>query len=232
MSAPSRQLITVYLAHRNKSDGLVRRYENLPPALDIDDFQSEIQMSFLEGVHEAFQLRVVSNMVEKFGTQQEAAEVMGLKNHSSISHMNGSGSIDGLRLTAALYAYPNQPLPPREVSALFGFARATSHVKAVALQDPSFERALKAQEFSYLVGLLAHPHWESAVSDRDEERARVVAEQIIKERAIPLLQPSREKKDSREGRAIMLQKLWVNWADFAVITLCNIPERIPDSEEV
>jgi hypothetical protein len=223
--------MTAYLAHRNKSDGLVRRYENLP-APDIDDFQSEIQVSFLKGILEALQLTVESNMAERFGTQQEMAEVLGLKNHSSISHMNRSGSINGLRLAAALYAYPNQPLPPPELSALFGFARATSHVKAVALQDTSFERALKGQEFSYLVGLLAHSDWESAVCDPDEEKARVVAEQIIKERAIPLLQPSRKKKASREGGAIMLQTLWANWVDFAVITLCNIPERIPDLEEV
>jgi hypothetical protein len=231
MSARSHQLMTAYLAHRNKSDGIVRRYENLP-APDIDDFQSEIQMSFLKGVLEALQLTVESNMAERFGTQQEVAEVMGLKNHSSISHMNRSGSINGLRLAAALFAYPNQPLPLPELSALFGFARATSHVKAVALQDTCFERALKAPEFSYLVGVLAHSDWESAVCDRDEEKARVVAEQIIKERAIPLLQPSQKKKASREGGAIMLQTLWANWADFAVITLCNIPERIPDPEEV
>jgi hypothetical protein len=231
MSARSRQLMTAYLAHRNKSGGLVRRYENLP-ATDIDDFQSEIQMSFLKGILEALQLTVESNMTERFGTQQEVAEVMGLKNHSSISHMNRSGSINGLRLAAAFYAYPNQPLPPPELSALFGFARATSHVKAVALHDTSYERALKAQEFSYLVGLLTHSNWESAVCDPDEEKARVVTDQIIKERAIPLLQPSRKKKASREGGTIMLQTLWANWADFAVITLCNIPERIPDLEEV
>jgi len=231
MSARSRQLMTAYLAHRNKSNGLVRRYKNFP-APDTDDFQSGIQMSFLKGVLEAFQLTVESNMAERFGTQQDVAEVMGLKNHSSISHMNRSGSINGLRFAAALYAYPNQPLPSPELSALFGFARATSHVKAVALQNTSFERALVAQEFSYLVGLLAHSDWESAICDRDDEKARVVAEQIIKERSISLLQPSRKKKANREGGAIMLQTLWANWADFAVITLCNIPERIPVIEEV
>ncbi len=232
MSAPSRQIMTAYLAHRNTSDRLTKQYKTLRPAPDIDDFESEIQVSFLEGVHEAYELGVVSNMVEKFGTQQRAAEEMGLKNHSSISHMNSSGSIDGLRLTAALYAYPDQPLPPRELAALFGFARATSHVKAVALQDASFERALNAQEFSYLVGLLAHSDWEPAICDPDEEKARVVAEQIIKERTVALLPPSQKTKASREGLVIVLQDLWANWADFAVITLCNIPERIPDDEEV
>ena len=121
MSTLSSQIAAAYLAHQNHKRGLLRRYKNLPSDSDFEDFedfQSGIESSFLEGVHEAYQLGIVSNMVDRFGGQEEAAEEMGLKHRTSISKMNHSGLINGVRLTAALYAYPDQPLPPRELAAL------------------------------------------------------------------------------------------------------------------
>ncbi len=232
MSTLSSQMTVAYRAHQNQKRGLLRRYKNLPRGPNFEDFQLGIENSFLEGVHEAYQLGIVSNLVDKFGGQQEAAETMGLRHRTSISQMNRSGSINGVRITAALYAYPDQPLPPPEVAALFGFARATSHIKAVAYKDSSFERALTAQLFSCLVGLLAHSEWEQATSDRDEEKARILAEQIIKESAIPLWRPTRKEKGRREGHVLMLQNLWRNWAPFGILALCAIPERVPGFEEV
>lgn len=233
MSTLSSQLTAAYRAHENQRRGLLRRYENLPRDPDFDDdFLPEIEQSFLDGVHEAYEVRIASNLVYKFGGQQEAAQAVGLKDHSSISQMNRSGSINGVRLTAALYAYPDQPLPSFEEATLFGLARATSHVKAVAYKDSTLERALKAQQFSYLLGLLAHPEWEEAIRDRDEEKARFLAEQIMEESAIVFCMPARKEKNRSEGRVLMLQKLWVHWADVGIITLCSIRERIRGLEEV
>jgi hypothetical protein len=232
MTTLSSQLTAAYRGFENQRRGLLRRYEKLSRDPDFDDFLSEVEQSFLDGVHEAYEVRIVSNLVDKSGGQQEAAEALGLRNRSSISQMIRSGSINGVRLTAALYAYPNQLLPSREEATLFGLARATSHVKAVASKDVTFERKLKAQQFSYLLGLLTHPEWERAIRDRDEERARFLAEQIVEESVIAFSMAARRERNRREGRVLMLQNLWVHWADFGIITLCSLRDRIRDLEEV
>src|SRR5258705_6769933 len=105
MNTLSSQMATAYVAHRFQADGLLERYRIVPPKHDIDDFQFRVQQKFLEGVHEAFQSDILSALNKKLGTQQKIAEVLGLKDRSSISQMKRSRTMDGIRVTASLHQF-------------------------------------------------------------------------------------------------------------------------------
>jgi hypothetical protein len=122
-------------------------------------------------------------------------------------------------------------LPSTDTAALFGFARATSHVKAIAYRDPSLEGTLRPQDFSYLIGLLANNEWDEATRDTDLEKARIMAQQIVAERTIVRNGPVRKDGSRPEQLVLMLQDLWLSWSEFGILALWAIPECIPETKE-
>src|SRR5215213_3850185 len=180
MSTLSSQMMTAYEAHSGDVLALLKHYQIIPPKHPFDDFQFSVQQSFYEGVHEVYQIDILNMLTKKHRKQQNVAEVLGLKDRSSISQMKRYKRMGAVRFTSALYHNPDLTLPSQERAALFGFARATSHVKAIAYADPSFEGTMTAQDFSYLTGILATSEWYSAVPAKDYSTARKLAEQIIK----------------------------------------------------
>jgi len=164
------------------------------------------------------------------GSQQEIAEALGLKDRTSISHMLKSGAMDGIRITAAFYLYPGllKRLPTPERAALYGFARATSFIKALVYDDMTIEGAMKPQDFSYLVGVLASSEWNTAILDHDHDVVRKLAKQIILERTISTVESVFDARNREEQYVLKLQELKLAWGDFAVIALWAIPECIPE----
>jgi hypothetical protein len=137
--------------------------------------------------------------------------------------------MDGVRLTAALHQFRDIiTFPTKEVSALFGFARTTTHIKTLLRRRPSGE-PITAQDFSYLVGVLASDEWDAAIRGMDPSKARQFAARIISERSIPTLTPP-GKERRPEQHVLMLQDLFNAWADFAVLALWCIPDCIPEDD--
>jgi hypothetical protein len=224
-------MLTAYEAHSDELHELLTQYQITPPEYDFDQFQFSIQQSFYEGVHEVYQIDVLDMLTKKHRKQQNVADVLGLKDRSSISQMKRYKRMDAVRFTAALYHNPEMKLPSQERAALFGFARATSHVKAIAYNDDSFEGAMTAQDFSYLTGILATSQWYSAIRARDYNIVRELAQQIISERTITATTPIRKGRTRPEQLVLMLQHLWLSWGDFAILSLSAIPELIPQGKE-
>jgi hypothetical protein len=231
MSIFTSQMLTAYEAHCGGAHELLKHYGIIPPKHTFDDFQFGVQQSFYEGVHEVYQTDILNMLTKKYGNQQNIAEHLGLKDHSSISRMKRYKRMDSLRFTTALYLNPDLTLPSQERAALFGFARATSHVKAMAYGDPSFEGVMTAQDFSYLVGILASSEWYSAIQAKDYSIVRELAEQIIQERAIAVEGVIRNDGIRPEQFVLKLQDLWLSWADFGILALYAIPELIPEGKE-
>jgi hypothetical protein len=236
-SSLSTHMLLAYENHSSRADQVRKSYINDVELGDLDNFLLIVKNRFFLGVHSAFLEAILQMLTEELKTQQRIAEVLGLKDRTSISQMLRSGSIDGIRVTAALYQYPHliKHLPTRERAALFGFARATSFIKAQAYKDMSIEGSMSPQDFSYLVGVLASHDWESAIRNPDPYVARRIATQIVQERGITAIRATRDDRRRPEQYVLTLQELWVNWADFAVLALWAIPECIPeidDGEEV
>jgi hypothetical protein len=231
MSTLSSQMMTAYEAHCGEAHQLLKHYGITPPKHTFDDFQFGVQQSFYEGVHEVYQIDILNMLTKKYGNHQNIAEHLGLKDHSSISQMKRYKRMYAVRFTAALYLNPDLTLPSQERAALFGFARATSHVKAIAYDDPSFEGAMSAQDFSYLIGILATSEWYSAIQARDYSIVRQLAEQIIKERPIAVEGAIRNAGIGAEHFVLKLQELRLSWADFGILALSAIPELIPEGKE-
>jgi hypothetical protein len=217
-----------YDTHRHRCDALLQEHCILTARDFPDDFLLHVHNSFFMGVHEAYQSSILEALTRELGTQQNIAEALGLKDRSSISQMLRSGTMDGIRVTAALYQCPTIQLPTRELAALFGFARATSFIKSVAYRDRSIEGSMKPQDFSYLVGVLANDQWDRAIRDTDPTRARRLAEEIVNERTIARFGPVRKDGGRPEQLVLMLQGLWFAWADFAILSLWAIPECFPE----
>jgi hypothetical protein len=228
MSTLSSQMQTACRVHSIQASKLLKHYRIVPYKYDIDDLECRLQQSFYEGVHEAYQCHILNTLTKDHPKQQDLANSLGLKNRSSISQMKRSKRIDAVRLTAALYNNPNITLPSQERAALFGFARATSHVKGIALGDPNIEGSMGPQDFSYLTGLLACDQWDSAVRDPNLSKARILAEQIVTERTVSGAGPIRKGDIEPEQLVFMLQGLWLSWADFGILSLSVIPELIPE----
>jgi hypothetical protein len=225
-------MLTAYDNHNSRADHVLNSYINQRELGDLDDFFLIVKKRFFLGVHSAFLDAILNALTKELKTQQRIADVLGLKDRTSISQMIRSGSIDGLRVTTALYQYPNllETLPTRERAALFGFARATSFIKAQAYKDGTIEGSMSPQDFSYLVGVLATREWESAIRNPDPHVVRNIATEIVQERGMTTLCSTTGDQRRPEQYVLMLQELWVNWADFAVIALWAIPECIPAVE--
>ncbi len=232
MSTLSSQMQTAYRAHSDQAPGLLKHYRIVPCKYEIDDLECKVQQSFYEGVHEAYQCHILNTLSKDHPKQQDLANSLGLKNRSSISQMKRSKRIDAVRLTAALYNNPKITLPSQERAALFGFARATSYVKSIALGDPAIEGSMEPQDFSYLTGLLASDQWDSVVQDHDLIKARILAERIVSERTISGARLIRKDHIQPEQLVFMLQAVWSSWANFGILSLSVIPELIPEWNEV
>jgi hypothetical protein len=231
MSTLASQMLTAYAAHCGEADGLLELYQIAPFSKDVDDFQFRVQQNFYEGVHEAYQSDFLTELSKTHPRQQEIAELLGLRDRSSISQMKRSKSMDGVRMSAALYHHPEMPLPSQDRAALFGFARATSYIKAVAQRNPELIGSLTPQDYLYLIGLLASDQWDSAIQDPDPDKARKLAEQIISERTLTFAGPIRKGGVRPEQLVFKLQNVWSSWADFGILSLWAIPELIPEGRE-
>jgi hypothetical protein len=229
-SSLSTQLLTVHDHHRAQVEGLLRTHALTSVLNKTDEFFLVVRKQFLLGVHTAFQESILRALREELGTQQEIAEALGLKDRTSISKMVKLGTMDGIRITAAAYLYPDvlTKLPSRERAALYGFARATSFIRALAYDDMPIDGEIKPQEFAYLVGVLASPEWNSAGSNPDPSIVRKLAKQIILERTISTDVPVFDARNREEQYVLKLQTLKAVWADFVVIALWAIPECIPE----
>jgi hypothetical protein len=228
-SPMSAELIDAYSHHRNRGSTLIERYAaGVLSDDDLDEFLRQVRSHFWKGVHLAFKNKILRTLTDDLGTQQDVAEALGLKDRTSISHMAKSDSMEGVRITTALYQYP-EAIPSRELAALFGFARATSFIKAQVMDDPEIEGTMSAQDFSYVVGALASERWEAALRDPDPAVARQVAQEIICERTVEGFEPPRARRP--ENYVGILRERLALWADYAVAALCAIPECIPEDEE-
>lgn len=231
-SSLTTHMLTAYDNYSSRADRVLKCYVNDVILDKLDDFFLIVKKRFFLGVHNAFLEAILQSLARELKTQQRIAEALGLKDRSSISQMIRSGSIDGIRVTAALHQYPHlvKDLPTRELAALFGFARATSFIKAQAYNDISIEGSMSPQDFSYLVGILASNEWESAVRNPDPRVVRKIATQIIQEREIISAPSTTNNKRRPEQYVLMLQDLRVTWADFAIIALWAIPDCIPETD--
>jgi len=228
-SSLSAQMITAYDHHWSKRDLLLGEYSSTLNPDDLDEFQSLVRERFYKGVHTAYAEAILLSLSTKLRTQQQIAEALGLKDRTSISQMLRSGTIHGVRLTAALYQYPDLITPPtRDVAALFGFARSTSYIKALVLDDKRIEGSMSPQDFSYLVGVLASDVWKAAICDRDPDTARRLSAEIVRERTIVTPRPPNKGRRRSEQYVLMLQQIVFDWADFGVLALCAIPDCIPE----
>ena len=225
------QMIAAHKISRDRAPVLLDQHGISISRNEIDNFMLHVQQKFFLGVHHAYQDAILRGLQTKLGAQQDIAEALGLRDRSSISQMLRSGKMDGIRITAALYQVPEIELPTQERAALSGFARAASYVKALALKDKNIEGSLTAQDFSYLVGILANYNWDQATRAEDSTLAHDLAATIIKERTITTFEEIRNNNHRPEQLVLKLQALRIGWGDFAVITLWAIPECIPTSEK-
>lgn len=225
----SAQMLAAYSRTSARANQIRERDQD--PFSDIDNFEFDVRNQFLLGVHSAFSKDIIAWLRRNVGNQQQIADALGLKDRTSISKMLRSGTMDGIRITAALNQYGSKiPLPSPERAALSGFARATSYVKAKIYQDDSIEDSMTPQEFSDLLGMLASDDWDDAIKDPNPIAAREVAVRII--RATETIiedQPTRIKLRP-EQCVMILQDVHESWGDFGVVTLCAIPDCIPDSD--
>jgi biotin operon repressor len=227
------QMLTAYEKQRARGNMLMQQYEGEVAEGDLDDFVLVVRDRFLHGVHTAFLDEILRALKEELVTQQQMAEALGLGHRTNISKIIKSGTMSGVRLTAALNQYREIiHTPSREVCALYGFSRATSYIKAQAFDDAGIEGSMSPQDFSYLVGALASSEWDAAIRAPKPSEGRRVAAQIISERTIAAVGLAPKRRSRRRLRpeqyVLMLQELWMKWGDFAVIALWAIPDCIPE----
>jgi hypothetical protein len=227
MNDVSSKMVMAYRAHQVRATRLIQVHEITPALGDADEFSLIVQNKFFLGVHKEYLEAILNALASRVGLQQDIAAVLGLKDRSSIAQMIRSGTIEGVRLTAALHQFPDVRLPSRERAALAGFARATSFVKSLARKEKSIEGTMSSQDFSYLIGILANSDWDAAIRDTVPERARHLAAEIVSERTLGNFQRARNPSLRPEQLVFQLQELCVAWADYGIIALWAIPECIP-----
>jgi biotin operon repressor len=227
------QMLTAYEKQRERGNLLMRQYGDEIAEGDLEDFVLVVRDRFLRGVHTAFLDEILRALKEELVTQQQMAEALGLGHRTNISKIIKSGTMSGVRLTAALNQYREIiKIPSRELCALYGFSRATSYIKAQAFDDDGIEGSMDPQDFSYLVGALASSEWDAAIRAHEPNEGRRVAAQIVRERTIAAVghAPKRGRRLRPEQYVLMLQELWMKWGDFAVIALWAIPDCIPEDK--
>jgi hypothetical protein len=222
-------------AHENCSphvDLLLEHYGLHSDQDGVDEILAVMRGHYYLGVNRANKDAILQFLIEKLGTQQKIAEALGLKDRSSVSKMISSWTIESIRMTAAIHLYPDLigKLPTRELAMLYGFAQATAYIKSLAYGEESIEGTMTPQDFSYLLGVLAHADWDKIIVDRKYELIRKLAKQIIIERTISTAESLSNKNIREEQYVLKLQGLMCAWADFAMIALWAIPECIPEND--
>src|SRR5258708_2154220 len=130
-SSISAQMLAAYGRTRPWGDQVRKLHEKDPAFRDIDSLQFDARNRFLIGVHNALSKEIIDWLKQNVGAQQLIADALGLKDRTSISKMLRSGTMDGVRITAAVYQYGlSITRQTRERAAFSGFARATSFIKA------------------------------------------------------------------------------------------------------
>ncbi len=233
MSTPlCAQLLALYDRYSVRVDLRLELYKACslgPEVYAAPNFEKKVRDSFLLGVHAAFQEAIMTALAKEFDTQQEMADALGLDDRSNIPHIKKSGKIEGIRFTTALYRFPHLiKMPSRELAALYGFARATSLLKALARPDASIEDKMTPQDFSYLIGVLSEPEWDAAVGSLDPLFARELAAQIILDKTIGDIKQNPLSTERPEQLVKQLQGLRNRWGPFAVLSLLIIPDEIPE----
>jgi len=224
-------MMTIYDNCSSRFKPLLQRYNIDPYSNDFDGFLLAVKNQFFIGVHAAYQEFILQALIEEYRTRQNIADALGLKTGTSISHISKSGTIDGVRLTAAMFLLQDGIMLPTQVyAALSGFARAASFIKTSANGDKPKIWVIPPQDFSYLVSLLTSKSWDSAYHNAHLAPLRELAWQIINEENIPTLRPVSSEGLRPEQCVLKLVELKQSWEDFAIITLCAIPECIPVDE--
>ena len=217
-----------YTARTDLRRELLKVCEIRPDANAVPRLEKQVRGRFLLGVHNAFQEAILAALTGEFDTQQEMADALGLDDRSNIPHIRKSGKLDGIRVTTALHRFPHLiTWPTLELRALYGFARATSFLKAFARGEATIEGTMTHQDFSYLVGVLAEPRWEAAVRNSNPLPARELAAQIILDKTISDADAKARSPERPEQHVKMLQDLRNRWGYFAVLSLLIIPDDIP-----
>jgi hypothetical protein len=225
------QMLIAYEKQRKRGVLLMRKYGEEIAEGDLDDFVLAVRDRFIHGVHTAYLAEILRALKEELVTRQQMAEALGLGHRTTISKIIKSGTMSGVRLTAALNQYREIiNIPSRDLCALYGFSRATSYIKAQAYDDTSIEGSMSPQDFSYLVGVLASGEWDAAIRAHDPNEGRRVAAQIVSERKLAAVGPVPRRRPRPEQYVLMLQELWMRWSDFAVIALWAIPDCIPEDK--
>lgn len=219
-------LLTAQEQFRSRARSVLQRC--IPREELEENFYLAVKNEFLSGVHTAYVKEIVRRLGKLMPTQQEQADALGLKDRTSISKMNSSGTIDGVRLTAILCLYPDlithQAI--RKRATLHGFARATSFIKAQANHKATIKETMSPQDFSYVAGVLASSEWALALRSPDPRVAREVAARIVRQWSLTLEATSRQGDQNVQ----MLRGLYEDWAEFVVATLWVIPECIPPED--
>lgn len=229
------QLLMASERQRSLGAELMQQYADKSDDDAVEDFLFEVRNHFLLGVHTAHFHTTLRALMDKLGSQQRVAEALGLKHRTSISKMLRSRTMDGVRLTAALDQFRDISKPPRSLSALYGFSRAASFIKALDLKDASVEGMMSPQAFAYLAAMLASDEWDEAVRHPDPWEGRRVAARIAREWAIeePWPPPRRRERPALRPEQYVLQFLGLRdgWGTCAVVALTAIPECIPEDED-
>src|SRR5262249_29924887 len=191
---------------------LLQRYNIDPYSGDFDGFLLAVKNQFFIGVHAAYQELTLQLLYEKYHTRQNIAEALGLKNGTSISHISRSGTMDGVRFTAALFLLQGDIMLPTQVyAALSGFARAASFVKTSAYGDKPNILVIHPQEFSYLISILASKNWDSAYHNPSMAPLRELAWQIVNEERLPTLRTVFSEGLRAEQCVLKLVELKQGW---------------------
>jgi len=228
-TSPSGQMLVAYDNSRSRVVQIQRKCRNDAAFNDIEMFELQVRHRFLLGVHASFSDDILDSLGRDLGGQQQIAEALGLKDRTSISKMRRHGTMDGVRITAALHQFGHIiTLPTRERAALHGFARATSYIKAQVHHDDSIEGSMSAQQFSNLVGVLASDEWDSAIRDTQPAVARAVAVRIVEERQIATDRRTDEYRP--EQCVLMLKELQDTWGNYGALAWCSIPDCIPTDD--
>src|SRR5829696_4925146 len=103
-SSLSGQMLVAYDKSRSRVAKIQERYATTQPVFrDVEVFGLRVRNRFLLGVHSAYSKKILECLKHNLGAQQVIAEALGLKDRTSISQMLRSGTMDGIRITAALH---------------------------------------------------------------------------------------------------------------------------------
>lgn len=224
----SSRLSSVVNNNHAQATPLLERMNLIPERYSMEKVQHMLQRQFLAGVEGSLVDAILDGLSTPYPTQQDLAEILGYKDRTSISKIKVSGSMDGARIALALiFLDQHIKLPTKKTAALFGYAQATSYLKSLVFSNSAFEKSMRAQEFSFLIGILENNIWDTARRSSDPKEARLVANQIISEWCIDKDTSDYYSAHRPEQLVQLLKEIYNTWGEYGIVTLCSIPELIP-----